>query len=117
MVNEYTFVFIFLIINIALSLALLLVAYLVAPRLLYAEKASTYECGYKPFGDARMRFSVHYYLVSILFLIFDLEIAFMFPWAISLDKFHYTENLAMVLFLFILVLGFVYEWRKGGMDW
>lgn len=115
--QEYLSVFIFLIINIILSIVLLLVAYIAAPRVIYLEKVTTYECGFKSFSDSRMRFSIHFYLVAILFLIFDLEIAFMFPWAISLDRYGNVEMFSMIVFLYILIVGFIYEWRKGGMDW
>lgn len=82
-----------------------------------AEKASPYECGFEAFEDARMKFDVRYYLVAILFIIFDLEIAFLFPWAVALDGIGMFGFLAMALFLFILVIGFIYEWKKGALEW
>lgn len=81
------------------------------------EKLTPYECGFDPFEDARMRFDVRYYLVAILFIIFDLEIAFLFPWAIVLDDIGNFGFVAMVIFLGILVVGFVYEWKKGALEW
>ena len=82
-----------------------------------AEKNSPYECGFEAFEDARMKFDFRYYLVAILFIIFDLEIAFLFPWAVSLDSIGFFGFMAMMVFLTILVVGFVYEWMKGALDW
>jgi len=82
-----------------------------------AQKLSSYECGFEPFEDSRMKFDVRYYLVAILFIIFDLEIAFLFPWAVSLHRIGRSGLEAMGLFLFILVIGFAYEWKKGALEW
>ncbi|HEX7047238.1 MAG TPA: NADH-quinone oxidoreductase subunit A [Gammaproteobacteria bacterium] len=82
-----------------------------------AEKTSPYECGFEAFEDARMRFDVRYYLVAILFIIFDLEIAFLFPWAVALDGIGLFGFVAMAIFLGILVIGFIYEWKKGALEW
>jgi NADH-quinone oxidoreductase subunit A len=82
-----------------------------------SEKLSPYECGFEAFEDARMKFDVRYYLVAILFILFDLEIAFLFPWAIVLPEIGFAGFAAMMLFLFILVVGFVYEWKKGALEW
>ncbi len=82
-----------------------------------SEKQSPYECGFEPFTDSRMKFDVRYYLVAILFIIFDLEIAFLFPWAVSLHRIGLFGFLAMLLFLAILVVGFIYEWKKGALEW
>jgi NADH-quinone oxidoreductase subunit A len=82
-----------------------------------SEKLSAYECGFDAFEDARTKFDVRYYLVAILFIIFDLEIAFLFPWAIALDQIGLTGFVAMMIFLALLVVGFVYEWKKGALDW
>jgi NADH-quinone oxidoreductase subunit A len=82
-----------------------------------AEKNSPYECGFEAFEDARMKFDVRYYLVAILFILFDLEIAFLFPWAVSLDSIGFFGFMSMMVFLAILVVGFVYEWMKGALDW
>jgi NADH-quinone oxidoreductase subunit A len=90
---------------------------LLAPRQPDAEKLSPYECGFEAFEDARMKFDVRYYLVAILFIIFDLEIAFLFPWAVVLDRIGVFGILAMGLFLGILVIGFIYEWKKGALEW
>ena len=81
------------------------------------EKLSPYECGFEPFEDSRMKFDVRYYLVAILFIIFDLEIAFLFPWAISLGNLGSLGFWSMMIFLFILTIGFIYEWKKGALDW
>jgi NADH-quinone oxidoreductase subunit A len=82
-----------------------------------AEKISTYECGFEPFEDSRMRFDVRYYLVAILFIVFDLEIAFLFPWAVSLRETGHYGLVVMGVFLAILVVGFIYEWKKGALEW
>ena len=82
-----------------------------------AEKLSAYECGFVPYEDARMRFDVRYYLVAILFIVFDLEIAFLFPWAVALSRIGVFGLIAMGMFLAILVVGFIYEWKKGALDW
>ena len=80
-------------------------------------KKSPYECGFEHFSDARMNFDVRYYLVAILFIIFDLEIAFLFPWAVAIDQIGIFGLLSMVFFLFVLIIGFIYEWKKGALDW
>lgn len=90
---------------------------LVARQNPYGEKLSAYECGFPPFSDARRKFDVRYYLVAILFIIFDVEIAFLFPWAVSLSRIGALGFWSMMGFLAILVVGFVYEWRKGALDW
>ena len=82
-----------------------------------SEKLSAYECGFEAFGDARLRFDVRFYLVSILFIIFDLEVAFLFPWAVALGEIGMMGFASMMIFLLILTAGFIYEWRKGGLDW
>ncbi|SIQ57998.1 MULTISPECIES: NADH-quinone oxidoreductase subunit A [Acidiphilium] len=90
---------------------------LVARQNPYGEKLSAYECGFEPFGDARRKFDVRYYLVAILFIIFDVEVAFLFPWAVSLSHIGMLGFWSMMGFLAILVVGFIYEWRKGALDW
>jgi NADH-quinone oxidoreductase subunit A len=121
MLANYLPVLIFLALATALA-ALLLTAGGVLGRLSARrpgdpEKVSAYECGFEPFEDSRMRFDVRYYLVAILFIIFDLEIAFLFPWAVSLDHLGTAGLAAMAVFLLILVVGFVYEWKKGALEW
>jgi NADH-quinone oxidoreductase subunit A len=83
----------------------------------YAEKISPYECGFEPFDDARRRFDVRFYLVAILFIIFDLEVAFLFPWAVALNRIGLFGFFSMIVFLGVLTVGFIYEWRKGALDW
>ena len=90
---------------------------LIGPHRPYKEKLSPYECGFEAFEDSRMKFDVRYYLVAILFIIFDLEIAFLFPWAIALDSIGMFGFLAMMIFLGVLVVGFIYEWMKGALEW
>ena len=114
---QYLPILIFLGIALGLGLALLLAAAVIAVRNPDPEKVSAYECGFNAFDDARMKFDVRFYLVSILFIIFDLEVTFLFPWAISLNKVELFGFWSMVIFLCILTIGFVYEWRKGALDW
>ncbi len=117
MLAEYLPILLFL--GVAGGLALIMVAasLVVARRSPDAEKISAYECGFEPFDDARGRFDVRFYLVAILFIIFDLEIAFLFPWAVSLEAIGVFGFWSMMIFLGVLTVGFVYEWRKGALEW
>jgi len=110
-------VLIFLGIAAGIATAMVAGAMLAARQKPYAEKLSTYECGFAPFDHTRRRFDVRFYLVAILFIIFDLEVAFLFPWAISLGGIGWLGFGSMMAFLFVLTIGFVYEWRKGALDW
>ena len=114
---DYLSILIYFFIALALSTILLAVPFLVGTRKADPEKISAYECGFDPFDDARGRFDIQFYLVAILFIIFDLEVAFLFPWAIVLSKIGSFGFWSMMLFLLILTVGFVYEWRKGALDW
>jgi len=104
-------------VGIGFGLVPVIAGFLLAPYKPDSEKNSPYECGFEAFEDTRMRFDVRYYLVAILFIIFDLEIAFLFPWAVVLDQIGMFGYLAMMLFLGILVIGFIYEWKKGALEW
>ena len=115
--QDYLSIIIFLIIALILSCAFIAINYLASPKNPDPEKLSAYECGFEPFNDSRMEFDVRFYLVAILFIIFDLEIAFLFPWAISLGKIGLFGFTSMMIFLFILTVGFIYEWKKGALDW
>ena len=117
MLKDYFVVLVFLLIATVMALAPLVLGYLVGQRKPDKEKLSTYECGFEPFDDARTPFAVKFYLVAILFIIFDLETAFFFPWAIVLRKENPMVLWSMLSFLFILVVGFIYEWRKGALEW
>src|SRR5450631_3470997 len=117
MLQLYFPVLLFMLVGIGLGLILLTVGSLVSPNRPDPAKNSPYECGFEAFEDARMKFDVRYYLVAILFILFDLEIAFLFPWAVSLKEIGMPGFLAMMLFLAILVVGFAYEWKKGALDW
>lgn len=114
---EYLPILIFLVVGAALSIFLVVIPYLTAPKRPDAEKLSAYECGFNAFGDARMKFDVRFYLVSILFIIFDLEVAFLFPWAITLGAMGQFAFWSMVVFLGVLTVGFIYEWKKGALEW
>lgn len=115
--TEYLPTLIFLIVATLLALFILAASYLVSVNNADKEKVSQYECGFEPFSEARSRFDVRFYLVAILFIIFDLEIAFLFPWAISLGEIGVFGFWSMMIFLGVLTVGFIYEWRKGALDW
>ncbi len=117
MLQEYIPVLIFLGVAAGIGLLLMGLGFLIGSGRKDQEKLSPYECGFEPFDDSRMKFDVRYYLVAILFIIFDLEIAFLFPWAVSLDAIGTFGLIAMALFLAILVVGFIYEWKKGALEW
>lgn len=116
-VATYFPILVFLGIAVALALVMVALPVVLAPHKPDSEKLSPYECGFDAFGDARGKFDVRFYLVSILFIIFDLEVAFLFPWAISLGKIGLFGFWSMVVFLVVLTIGFIYEWKKGALDW
>ena len=115
--KDYLTIVLFLVIALALSVGFLVLNFIFSPKNPNPEKLSAYECGFEPFSDSRMEFDVRFYLVAILFIIFDLEIAFLFPWAISLGNIGLLGFISMMIFLFILTVGFIYEWKKGVLDW
>ena len=115
--KDYFSIILFLIIALSLSIGFIVLNFFLSPNKPDPEKLSAYECGFEPFDDSRMEFDVRFYLVAILFIIFDLEIAFLFPWAISLGNIGIIGFSSMMIFLFILTVGFVYEWKKGALDW
>jgi NADH-quinone oxidoreductase subunit A len=115
--TEYFPVLLFFVISAGVGIALIVVGNVFAPRRPEAEKASPYECGFEAFEDARMQFDVRYYLLAILFIIFDLEIAFVFPWATVFSSLGPGGLVEMGIFIFLLVLGFVYVWKKGALEW
>ena len=115
--TDYFSIILFLIIALILSFGFIVINFLFSPKKPDPEKLSAYECGFEPFSDSRMEFDVRFYIVAILFIIFDLEIAFLFPWAISLGNLGALGFWSMMIFLFVLTIGFVYEWKKGALDW
>ena len=117
MLENYFPILLFLIVGAVLGGAMLAAGAVLGPRRPDADKLSPYECGFEAFEDSRMKFDVRYYLVAILFIIFDLEIAFLFPWAVVLDEIGLVGFGAMMIFLAILVVGFIYEWKKGALEW
>lgn len=114
---QYLPIVIFMAVAIILGLAFLAMPWVVAPHNPDPEKVSAYECGFNSFDDARMKFDVRFYLVAILFIIFDLEVAFLFPWALSLGGIGVFGFWSMMVFLAILTIGFIYEWKKGALEW
>ena len=117
LLSNYLPILMFLLIGAVVGGAAIAAGLALAPQKPDAAKLSPYECGFPAFEDSRMRFDVRYYLVAILFIIFDLEIAFLFPWAVALDEIGALGFWAMMVFLLVLVVGFVYEWRKGALEW
>ena len=115
--RDYATILIFLFISIGIGIGFIFLNLLFAPSNPDNEKLSAYECGFEAFGDARMKFDVRFYLVAILFIIFDLEVAFLFPWAVSLGYIGIFGFYSMMFFLMILTVGFIYEWKKGALDW
>lgn len=114
---EFLGILLYFVIALALSLLLLVLPFIVGIRKADPEKVSAYECGFDPFDDARHQFDIQFYLVAILFIIFDLEVAFLFPWAITLNQNGFFGFWSMMAFLAVLTIGFVYEWRKGALEW
>lgn len=117
MLEAYLPVLIFLGLGAFMGVAPILLGWLVGPRKPDKEKLSAYECGFEPFDDARMPFDVRFYLVAILFIIFDLETAFLLPWAVVLRKIGWFGFIGMTIFLGVLIVGFIYEWKKGALEW
>ena len=117
LLNHYLPLVVFLGVALVIGLALMIAPFLVAVRNPDPEKVSAYECGFNAFDDARMKFDVRFYLVSILFIIFDLEVAFLFPWAVAFKSVGAFGFWSMMAFLGVLTVGFAYEWRKGALDW
>ena len=117
LLREYLPILIFLGIAIGLGLVLVLAAVIIAVRHPDPEKVSAYECGFEAFDDARMKFDIRFYLVSILFIIFDLEVAFLFPWAVAFRDLSDVAFWSMMVFLAVLTVGFIYEWKKGALEW
>ena len=117
LLNQYLPLAIFIVIATGLSGALLVAPFLIAFKAPDPEKLSAYECGFNAFDDARMKFDIRFYLVSLLFIIFDLEVAFLFPWAVAFHDVGVFGFWSMIVFLFVLTIGFVYEWKKGALEW
>ena len=115
--SDYLSIIIFVFISLLISLGFILINFVASPNNPDPEKLSAYECGFEAFSDSRIQFDVRFYLVAILFIIFDLEIAFLFPWAISLGSIGLLGFYSMMIFLFTLTIGFIYEWRKGALEW
>lgn len=115
--SHYLPILVFLVIAAGLSLAMVLASLVVGPRKPDPDKLSAYECGFDAFDDCRTKFDVRFYLVAILFIIFDLEVAFLFPWAVSLGNIGLFGFWSMVVFLVVLTVGFIYEWNKGALEW
>lgn len=117
MLTEYFPILLFIVVGLLVGVVPMALGFILGPHRPDAEKNSPYECGFEAFEDARMKFDVRYYLVAILFILFDLEIAFLFPWAVVLREIGWFGFNAMMIFLAILVVGFIYEWKKGALEW
>jgi len=117
MLAQYLPILVFIVVGLLIGAVAIAAGFLLGKREPYDEKTSPYECGFEAFEDARMKFDVRYYLIAILFILFDLEIAFLFPWAVALKDIGMAGFVAMMVFLVILVVGFIYEWKKGALEW
>lgn len=117
LLSEYFLIFIFLVVSLIISIVVFAISYILSSKSIEKEKISAYECGFNPFEDARNQFDVRFYLVAILFIIFDLEVSFLFPWAVTLNQLTLIGFWSMFIFLFILTIGFIYEWKKGALEW
>jgi NADH-quinone oxidoreductase subunit A len=117
LLTAYLPILVFIVIAVGLACVIVLASFVIARQHPNSEKLSSYECGFEPFADARARFDVRYYLVAILFIIFDLEVAFLFPWAAALGKIGLFGFWSMIVFLGVLTIGFAYEWQKGALEW
>lgn len=115
--TEYWNIFIFAAISILIVFILLLLSYIVSPKNINVEKLSAYECGFEPFDESRKSFDIQFYMVGVLFLIFDVEIAFLFPWAVSISSLGLFGFWTMLVFYLLINIGFVYEWQRGALDW
>jgi len=117
MLEQYFPILLFIVVGLAVGVVPVILGSVLGPNRPDSEKLSPYECGFEAFEDARMRFDVRYYLVAILFILFDLEIAFLFPWAVVLNEIGVFGLVSMLIFLALLVVGFIYEWKKGALEW
>ena len=115
--KDYLSIIVFIFVALGLSIGFIILNFLFSPQNPDPEKLSAYECGFEAFSDSRMEFDVRFYLVAILFIIFDLEVAFLFPWAVSLGSIGIFGFWSMMIFLLILTVGFIYEWKKGALEW
>ena len=117
MFSEFIFLYKYFIFCLIVVLLLFCLSFFLIYQVIDIEKVSSYECGFNPFSDSRVKFEIRFYIVGILFIIFDLEIAYLFPWSLCLDELNLEGVVSMIIFLFILTIGFVYEWKKGALDW
>ena len=116
-IADLTIIYVFFVVSVVLAIILVFASLLVINQYGDSEKVSAYECGFDPFDDSRSRFDIRFYLVSILFIVFDLEVSFLFPWSVCLESQKYVSIISMVVFLGILTIGFIYEWKKDALDW
>lgn len=114
---EYFNIFIFAFLSMLISFVLLLLAYIVSPKRINVEKTSAYECGFEPFDESKKSFDIQFYIVGVLFLIFDLEVAFLFPWSVGLQNAGLFGFWVVIVFYFLINIGFFYEWQRGALDW
>lgn len=114
---EFNFIFIFILIALIIASIIPTLSYILGIKKNDMEKVSIYECGFNPFADSRQKFEVRFFLIAILFIIFDLEISFLFPWAVLINNLTNFDYWTMIIFLFILTIGLLYEWMKGGLEW
>ena len=115
--NEYFNIIVFLFVSLTIVFVLLTLSYLVSPKKINVEKLSAYECGFEPFDESKKSFDIQFYIVGVLFLIFDLEVAYLFPWAVNLNSIGIFGFWTMIMFYFLINIGFIYEWQRGALDW
>jgi len=115
--EQYLYIFYYMLVSLLLCCALFTIAFILSPKEVTFEKASSYECGFEPFGDGHLVFNVQFFIVGLLFMIFDLEIALLFPWIVNLGNINFVGFFVMIFFLILLTIGLIYEWKKGALDW
>jgi len=115
--EQYLYIFYYMVVSLILCFVLFFVAFILSPKEVTFEKSSSYECGFEPFGDGHSVFNVQFFIVGILFMIFDLELAFLFPWVLSVGNLNFFGFFVMIFFLVLLTVGLIYEWQKGALDW
>lgn len=115
--EQFTYLFLYILCSLILTSILFIVAFILSDKDLSFEKLSTYECGFEPFGDSRLIFNIQFFIVGILFMIFDLELIYLFPWVVNLGNLSFFAFFLMFFFLILLIIGFIYEWKKGVLDW
>ena len=114
---DFSILLLYMIVSLFIAVLMFILPFLIAPEAADAEKISSYECGFEPFEDARVKFDIHFYIIAILFILFDIELLFLFPWVLNIHAFNFIGYLTFFIFIFLITLGFYYEWLKKALDW